>query len=512
MKEDVHIGLISLYVIENSGIRGIAASLREHGFKVNEIYFKDWVNNRISAPSENELSNLVKILKERKVDLVGISVRASAFIDIAKFITTRIRNELKVPIIWGGIHPTSMPEECIETADAICVGEAEFAMIDFVKRFSENNHNLPVDVLNFWVRHNGEIIRNPLRPLVDNLDILPFKDFHSHQDKFYIDNKTIRQGYPCVKEPMYLIMASRGCPYSNCSFCINTMLNKVYPGRGYYYRRRSVENVIAELIYVKKQFRNIKRIRFDDEIFPLNDRWIDEFCKQYKRINLPFECHLHPLFVKEGKLEKLKAVGLDTVCIGIQNVERINKILYDRTGSNQDILRAADILHRLKFKICYQVILDDPISTENDKKELFELLLSLPRPFELYLFSLTIYPKTALAEKLLRNNLISENDIEGQNKKAFNQFRVDLAYPRAKDDIFWLSLIVLVSKNFIPHLMLKKISNSKFFMRHPEPLALFAQMSNLIKMSKVAFVMLLKGELSLALLRRWLNLKSLITQ
>lgn len=512
MKKNVHIGLISLYVFENSGVRRIAASLRKHGFKVTEIYFKDWVNNRISAPSEKELSNLIKILKEREVDLVGISVRASAFIDIAKFVTSRIRDELRLPIIWGGIHPTSMPEDCIKTADALCVGEAEFAMADFAKKFSENNQNLPVDVLNFWVRHNGEIIRNPSRPLVDNLDILPFKDFHSHQDKFYIDNKIIRQGDPCVKEPIYLVMASRGCVYSKCSFCINTMLNKIYPGRGYYYRRRSVENVIEELIYVKKQFKNIKRVRFDDEIFPLNDRWIDEFCKQYNRINLPFECHLHPFFVKEKKLERLKAVGLDTVCIGIQNVERINKILYERVGSNQDILKAADILHRLKFKICYQVILDDPISTENDKRELFKLLLSLPRPFELYLFSLTVYPKTALAEKLLKDKLISEDGIEGQNKKAFRQFRVDLAYPRSKHDIFWLSLIVLVSKNFIPRLMLKKISNSKFLMRHSNLLALFAQVCNLIKMSKVAFIMLLKGELSFALLRRWLNLKSMITQ
>jgi len=512
MKKNLHIGLISLYVIENSGIRRIAALLRKHGFRVSEIYFKDWVNNQISYPSEKELSNLTGILKKREIDLVGISVRASAFIDIAKLVTLKIRSEIKIPIIWGGIHSSSMPEDCIRIADALCIGEAEFAMLEFAEKFSEDRRRLPYDVLNFWVRDNNKITKNPIRPLIHDLDILPFKDFHSHEDKFYIDNRKIYRGDPCKKQPVYLIMASRGCVYSKCSFCINTMLNNIYPEMGYYYRRRSVRNVIEELLYMKRQLGNIKRIRFDDEIFPLDEKWINEFCKEYNKINLPFECHLHPLFVKEGQLSRLKAVGLDTVCIGIQNTERINRYLYNRLGSNQDVLKAADILHRLKFKVCYQTIIDDPLSTENDKKGLFNLLMNLPRPFELYLFSLTIYPKTALAEKLLKDHLISRDDIEGQNKKVFYQFRVDLAYPRSGIDIFWLSLVVLISKQFIPRHMLSRMSKSKFLMRHYKLLALFAQMCNFIKMSQVVFVMLIKGELSIVLLRRWLNFKSIITQ
>jgi len=511
MKSHIHIGLISLYVIENSGIRFLAAILRRSGFRVTEIYFKDWINNRVTWPRDVEIANLIRILRERKVDLVGLSVRASAFIDIAEFITEKLKIDLRLPIVWGGIHPTSLPEECIEIADAVCVGEAEEAMLEFMEKFSRSNGSLPLDVANFWVKQNSRVVKNPPRPLVSDLDRLPFMDFYTHRDKFYIDGRKIHRGDPYIKAPMYLLMASRGCQYGKCSFCINTMLNKIYPG-GYYYRRRSVKSVMEELKYVKSHFKHLKRIRFDDEIFPVNPEWVEEFCKEYKQIGLPFECHMHPLFVKEDLLRKLKQAGLDSVAVGIQSTERINRLLYNRKETNRDILETARILHRLKLKTCYQVILDDPVSTPEDQENLFLLLTSLPRPFELYLFSLLVYPKTDLADRLLEEGLISENEIEGKSKKAFSQFRVDLAYPRSKLDLFWDSLLVLVSKRFVPRFVLLKLSRSAFLRRHPFPLSFLAQICNLIKMAFIAFGMLVKGELSLALLKRWLNLKSLITQ
>ena len=73
------IAVISLYALENNGVRHIASSLREAHFKVTEIYFKDWVNNNFPWPKEEEVQNLIALLKEREIDVVGFSVRASAF-------------------------------------------------------------------------------------------------------------------------------------------------------------------------------------------------------------------------------------------------------------------------------------------------------------------------------------------------------------------------------------------------------------------------------------------------
>ena len=113
------IAVISLYALENNGVRHIASNLREAGFEVTEIYFKDWVNNNFPWPSEIEVRNLLNLLRERQIEFVGMSVRASAFHRMAKYLTDRIRHELNLPILWGGMHPTFMPELCIEVADHV---------------------------------------------------------------------------------------------------------------------------------------------------------------------------------------------------------------------------------------------------------------------------------------------------------------------------------------------------------------------------------------------------------
>jgi len=512
VEKRIHVALISLYVIENSGVRILAAVLRKHGFKVTEVYFKDWINNRIAWPTETELRNLSRLLIERRVDLVGFSVRASAFIDIATFMTERVRKDVAVPIIWGGIHSTPVPEGCIQTADMVCIGECEDALLEFVQKFSRDVRQLPTDVPNTWVRIGTQVFKNDVAPLRSDLDSLPFKDYHSQQDKFYLDGRKVVPGDPGKDDRMYLMIAGRGCIYGACSFCINTMLNKVYPS-GYRYRRRSVKNVIDELIYAKKHLKKLKRIRFDDEIFPLDAAWVNEFCREYKeKIDLPFECHLHPVYYNEDHLRKLKAVGLDSVAMGVEANERIGHSLFNRCESPDDVLKAAQVLHRLQLKACYQVIMDDPVSTEEDRRELFALLMKLPRPFELYLFSLTLYPGTALSEKLLKEKIVAPDDIEGRNKKVFSQFRVDLAYPRPDRETFWIAMLVLLSKDFVPKRLLWKLSTSKAARKHLGLLVAAAQAAHLAKMSTIALEMLVKGEMSAALLRRWLNFHSLITQ
>ena len=70
--------IISLYALENNGVRHVSSSLRKAGFQVTEIYFKDWVNNSFPWPREEEVQALIELLREREIDVVGFSVRASA--------------------------------------------------------------------------------------------------------------------------------------------------------------------------------------------------------------------------------------------------------------------------------------------------------------------------------------------------------------------------------------------------------------------------------------------------
>ena len=176
MSRQLSIAVISLYALENNGVRHVASSLREAGFSVTEIYFKDWVNNNFPWPDEVEVVNLINLLRERKIDVVGFSVRASAFHRMAKYLTERVRHALGLPILWGGMHPTFMPDLCIQIADYISIGEVDHAVVEFFSRMDEGR-----DVTtspSFWARRGQTVYRNDLAPLV-NLDEIPFRDFHT---------------------------------------------------------------------------------------------------------------------------------------------------------------------------------------------------------------------------------------------------------------------------------------------------------------------------------------------
>ena len=509
MSRSLRIAVVSLYALENNGVRHVSSVLRESGFSVTEVYFKDWVNNRFPWPTEEEIQNLIKLLREREIQVVGFSVRASAFHRMAKFLTERIRAELGIPIVWGGMHPTFLPELCIPIADAISIGEVDHAVVDFFVAMDEGE-DIRV-CKSFWVREGEDVYKNELARLVE-LDDIPFRDFHTQKDKFHVEGSKVSQGDPFITNPEYTLLASRGCPYWTCTFCSNTLTKPLYQGLGKNFRVRSVENLIQEMEYAMTLCKDIKVVRFDDEVFPIRKAWIDEFAEKWpKRVGLPFEVLVDPRMVSLEPLQKLKSAGLRAVCMGIQANERVNQEFYNRHTTNQQIRDSQKVFREVGIVSNLQLIWDDPYSTEEDKDELFHLLMDLERPFELYLFGLTIYPNTHLARRLLREGLITEDDIEGANTHAFEQFRVDLSYPRPKADMRWLALIVLANKSFMPKSVIWKLYHSERFKEDPTPLVHFAQAVNLVKMAGVAGQMTLRGEMTPLLLKRWVNPQSLVT-
>jgi anaerobic magnesium-protoporphyrin IX monomethyl ester cyclase len=503
------IAIISLYALENNGVRHVSSSLRGAGFEVVEIYFKDWVNNRFPWPTELEVQDLVATLVSERVEIIGFSVRASAFHRMAKYLTERVRDALGLPILWGGMHPTFLPDKAIDIADFVAIGEVDLAVIEFFERLRDGRSVR--DCPGFWVREGDRIYKNELAPLAD-LDEVPFRDFHTQDDKFHIEAGSVTRGDPFITNPEYTTMASRGCPYWTCTFCSNTLTKPLYEGLGKSFRMRSVENIIQEMEYATKLCTNIKVVRFDDEVFPIRKQWIEEFAEKWpKRVGIPFEVLVDPRMVKLEPMQKLKEAGLRAVCMGIQANDRVNKEFYNRQTTNGMILECQRVFREVDIQSNLQLIWDDPYSTEQDKDELFRMLMELERPFELFLFGLTIYPNTHLARRLLREGRITEADIEGINTHAFEQFRVDLNYPRPKADQRWLALIVLMNKGFLSKDFVWRLYESERFKEDPRPLTAFAQTANLVKMGGLFTKMTLRGEMTPLLIKRWVNFDSMVT-
>jgi hypothetical protein len=207
----------------------------------------------------------------------------------------------------------------------------------------------------------------------------------------------------------------------------------------------------------------------------------------------------------------LRDAGMVSVYMGIQSSERVTGHLYDRRVKNQSIEDIAKLYHRLGVKPHFQLIYDDPVSTDADKKALFEMIASFPHPYDLYLFSMTVFPGSELNKKLLSNGLISKYDIEGLNTRVFYQHRVNLQYPRPVEDTFWIALTQMLSKSFVPTPLLRTLSKSETLKKHPWPLIQMAHATNYIKLGSTAMKMVSKGEMTPTLFRRWLSFDRVIT-
>jgi len=309
---------------------------------------------------------------------------------------------------------------------------------------------------------------------------------------------------------VFQVLASRGCVF-RCAYCYNsTWQREVYPGQRWY-RTRSPASVVEELVVARERW-DYQRVRFDDEVFATDPAWLDEFCRLYPReIGLPFDIFTEPKLVDEVALGRLRDAGLAAVNMGVQTTDRVAGALYDRRSRDEVVVEAARIFHRLGIRGHFQLIWDDPASTDADLARVFELVQSFPRPFDLYLFSLTVFPGSALDQRLVDEGRISRWDVEGLNTRTFFQHRVNLRYPRPVEHGFWLALCVLSANDWVHRPTLDRLARSRLLKRHPWPLIQAAQAASLHKMGLTAARMAWRGELTPTLVRRWLSLERLIT-
>ncbi len=500
-KPNGKVALISMYSSDALGPRYVDSFLKKNGYDVRLIFFKEKFleSDRMSMPTEKEYKLLLDLLKKIDPDIVGMSLRSS-FFKIASMATTRIREELGVPVIWGGTHPNVAPEECIKVADMICIGEGEYPMLELIERISKGEEI--EDIQNIWIRKGKKIIRNPVRLLIRDLDSLPFPDY-GHQGKYLIENESVSSYDPFLERFNLDVIASRGCPY-HCTYCCNSVFLEINKGKGPPIRRRSVDNVIEEIQYIRKKYPNFKRIDFIDEVFAWNKAWASEFSAKYsKLINLPFQCSQHPNMVDRDILLMLRKAGLERVDVGIQSgSEHIRKEIFERPVSDKTLIKTARIINDLNIVPFYDFIVDNPFETNEDKRLSLEFLLSLPRPFYLRMFPLTYFPNTELTKKALASKVITEDQVESKAERTHNKWFVTLDYPWSNHERFWISLYSLTSKDFIPKKLIRWLLGSQFFQKRSQFLSAFANLCNNIKLGSIAVKWLFEGKPLKAIFRQ----------
>jgi anaerobic magnesium-protoporphyrin IX monomethyl ester cyclase len=161
---ECNVVLISLYRNQNFAIRTLHSVLKGvNGINLHSIFFKESWANLATKPTATEEQLFMHKIIDLTPTVVCISV-LSSYVPIAKKLTRLIRNNSSALIVWGGVHPTICPESCIKEVDIICRGEGEGALVDLVERLRDGKEYL--DVKNLWINNKGNIIKNPMRPLI----------------------------------------------------------------------------------------------------------------------------------------------------------------------------------------------------------------------------------------------------------------------------------------------------------------------------------------------------------
>ena len=159
------------FLTNNLSIRLLSAYLKKNGFEAICIFCP-------VTPNKANIETIISILKRNNISLVGITLVTDDYYN-AVTLTSAIKQRLAVPVIWGGAHPSIMPEECLRYADMVCRGEGEEALLELTQNLSGSREPSLV-IKNIYFKTSDGVIRNDLRNLEENLDKYPFPDFELH--------------------------------------------------------------------------------------------------------------------------------------------------------------------------------------------------------------------------------------------------------------------------------------------------------------------------------------------
>lgn len=420
------------------GVRSLSSYLKAKGHEVRLILLPTKPQYRRNSKGvlygEFTYSNVIveKIMAlVSDCDLIGISFMTQHYVATVR-LTRAIRDKLDIPVVWGGVHPSVKPDESLKHVDMVCVGEGEQALAELAWRMERGeNYN---DVANFYFREGERIIRNPVRPLIQNLDDLPWLDFgpenhfvHDLMSNSIMPFDDVLFERSLARVPYFngrllrsfMFSTTRGCPFS-CSYCVNDFYRNLYGSHGFV-RKMTVERIVGELEATLQRYPFIEEIEFCDDNFALRPvREIETFSKQYKeRIGLPFQLLMSPKNIIEEKIAPLVDAGLVFVETGIQSAAEVSEQLYNRKLADISFFNAVRILQKYKDVMappCYHLILDNPFETIEDTLMTFELTLKLPRPFWFKRSSLVAFPGTKVYQRFLEAGLIQDEVSEIYNK------------------------------------------------------------------------------------------------
>ncbi len=453
------VALIKLFTGLNLGVSQLSGELQRAGHDSRIIYFKDFLVAPVEEASRYEISDypgvlvgarakefvwncykpvseaeyqlLIGVLREFDPHLIGFGLTALP-LKVAEEVTARLKREFPtVPIIWGGPGPTLEPERCIQHADMLCINEGEELIVELANRLDAGAD--PAGIPGLWVKTGDQVSKTPPAPLGD-IEKIAIPDFEPARTIYINDDQIQRNVYPPNLGSQYIIMTTRGCPFS-CSFCIESVYQDMF-GKKNSLRRRSVDVVIQELVAAKAKYKP-RSIMFYDDVFTTHPRWLREFAPRYKaEVGLPFWCYTYPTTTRKEDLELLRDAGCVSMTMGVQSgsVEILSE-KFNRPVDQQKAIDAAQMIIDAGLDGFFDLITRVQFETEKDLRETFEFLVDFPQAMKsVGMGNMTSFPTYGYTRQVAEENarLSVSDDVYTYYHKLYLLTRTPLPRPLVK--------------------------------------------------------------------------------
>ena len=340
-------------------------------------------------------------IREYKPDLIGLSVMTVENAWYQRLASQIKQSGIQAPIIAGGAHPTYFPDYIKNDGiDMINIGEGEFSMLDLANAIDKQEDYRGIQ--NLYVKMDGTIYRNNVRPLVD-INTLPPLDRDLYLKFDFYRRQNIFQFY-----------TSRGCPF-NCSFCYSHVWKSFYkddPNRNKV-RIRKIDSIIQEIKYLSTKVK-ISKVLFIDSTFNIDKEWTKEFLQRYGReVKIPFAFNLRLDLINEDIIRTIA----ETQCcymifIGVEvGKEEARKRILDKDISNEEIIKIFDLARQYQIRTLAYTMYGLPGETLDGAYETVTLMQKL-QPYTVAAQICHLYPGLILTQKALQDGIISESDLE----------------------------------------------------------------------------------------------------
>lgn len=403
--------LVAFYNVKALGVRYLERALTQGGWRVVTVYLKSFNSVHPQPVTQAELQLLAEEVRRENPVLVGLSVMSSMYLETVAQTLTALR-PLGIPLASGGAFATMCPEQLFARGcDYVLRSDGETPLLQLAEALYAHTDVHELSSLCFM---EGETMRQtPIAAVETDLDRYGLPVVNS-PNACLIDKDRLTRGDPQCATRSYEVIASRGCPFT-CSYCCCVNLRRLLPQGTPPVRSRSVQSVIAELLEAKKACKNLVFIHFYDEIFPTPPGWVDAFCAAYReQIGLPFTIWSHPSVIRGDLLEKLVAVGLTEVIMGIQSgSERILSEVFHRKESQDEIVEATRLIAQSGvFWASYDFMVQHPFETTEDLKQSYLLAKRLCGRFELQLHGLNFLPGTDIVPMAVEQGYLTSEQMD----------------------------------------------------------------------------------------------------